>query len=103
MPSVTFAQNLELDNDKIKYVREFPVFEVLQAKAKKEKKSHYNTFNLLPNEDYGDYEAQLYYHKALCWMLAENDYKKFDDLYNNFPEGEIWEMIGIMNAVNYIP
>jgi hypothetical protein len=36
-------------------------------------------------------------------MLAENDYKKFDDLYNNFPEGEIWEMIGIMNAVNYIP
>lgn len=92
-----------MDNEKIAYIRDYPVFAVLTAKAKKEKKAHYNTFNLLPNEDYGDYEAQLYYHKALCWMLAENDYKKFDDLYTNYEESEVWEMLAISNAVNYIP
>lgn len=63
---------------------------------------HYNTFNLLPNEDYGDYEAQLYYHKAICWMIAENDFKRFEELYTNYVESEVFEMLAIMNAVNYI-
>lgn len=81
---------------------------VLKSRAdeeakKKKKKSHWNAFNLLPNEDYGDYEASMYAHKAIAMMAANNDRDLYIKLYEDVPESEVWDFLAVNSAVNYTP
>lgn len=99
---------IESDNLKCRKIRKYDIFSVLKSQAEEEaltkkKKSRWNTFNLLPNEDQGDYEASLYMHKATAMMAAKDNLELFDKMYNEYPESAVWDFIAISNAVSYTP
>lgn len=104
-----FEKIIKSDNSKCKRIQSYNVFSVLKAKAEaerrknKKKKSPWNAFNLLPNEDYGEYEGQVYYHRAICMMAANHDINVFERLYKEVPESEVWDFLAIDSAVNYTP
>lgn len=101
-----FEECLESDNAECKKIRAFPIFSILKARAEednKKKKSKWNTFNLLPNEEFGDLAASIYFHKAVCSMVAENVPDISMKLYEEYKESDVWDLLAINNAVNYIP
>jgi len=36
-------------------------------------------------------------------MVAEGDPDQINELYEEYPESEVWDILAINNAVNYIP
>lgn len=80
------------------------IWRIKQSDSDKEK-PFWNIFNLGPSEQFGDAPLEITKHtnKTLCSILAGDDFKLWQELYQNTPSSEVWDGITYQKIRNYRP
>ena len=66
------------------------------------KKSFWNAFNLVPNqEEDGIIKGSEYTNKVICKYAESAGQHTFKEYYENSPISEVWEELALNRAINY--